>query len=84
MPEEQEKIGQSKQEIKDQKNKCRELQDSLEKKQSMLDQRLSEERSISARYAEESDRAEAEAREKETRVLALTWEVESQIDMKEA
>lgn len=44
---------------------------------------LAEEKSISARYAEERDRAEAEAREKETRALALTRELESQIDMKE-
>ena len=44
---------------------------------------LSEEKNISARYAEERDRAEAEAREKETRVLALTRELESQIDIKE-
>lgn len=44
---------------------------------------LAEEKSISARYAEERDRAEAEAREKETRALALTRELESQIDIKE-
>ncbi|CAF91216.1 unnamed protein product, partial [Tetraodon nigroviridis] len=46
-------------------------------------QMLAEEKSISARYAEERDRAEAEAREKETRALALTRELESQIDIKE-
>ena len=56
----------------------------LEKNQKEFDQRLSEERSISARYAEERDRAETEAREKETRVLALTRELESQSDIKEA
>lgn len=44
---------------------------------------LAEEKSISARYAEERDRAEAEAREKETRVLALTRKLESQIDIRE-
>lgn len=44
---------------------------------------LAEEKSISARYAEERDRAEAEAREKETRALALTRKLESEIDIKE-
>ncbi len=38
---------------------------------------LAEEKSISGRYAEERDRAEAEAREKETRVLALVRELET-------
>ena len=52
--------------------------------QAKLDQELAEERSISARYAEERDRAETEAREKDSRVLALTWELESQRDSKEA
>lgn len=37
---------------------------------------LAEERSVSARFAEERDRAEAEAREKETRVLALSRALE--------
>lgn len=44
---------------------------------------LAEEKNISARYAEERDRAEAEAREKETRALALTRELESLTEMKE-
>lgn len=44
---------------------------------------LAEEKNISARYAEERDRAEAEAREKETRALALTRELESLMDIKE-
>ena len=44
---------------------------------------LAEEKSISARFAEERDRAEAEAREKETRALALTRERESLSDMKD-
>ena len=44
---------------------------------------LAEEKSISARFAEERDRAEAEAREKETRALALTRELESLSDMKD-
>uniref|UniRef100_A0A8C7JS75 Myosin, heavy chain 11b, smooth muscle n=1 Tax=Oncorhynchus kisutch TaxID=8019 RepID=A0A8C7JS75_ONCKI len=49
----------------------RTLVSNLEKKQRKFDQMLAEERSISGKYAEERDRAEAEAREKETRVLAL-------------
>lgn len=44
---------------------------------------LAEEKNISARYAEERDRAEAEAREKETRALALTRELDSLMDLKE-
>lgn len=44
---------------------------------------LAEEKNISARYAEERDRAEAEAREKDTRALALTRELDSLMDIKE-
>ncbi|XP_041736351.1 myosin-9-like isoform X2 [Coregonus clupeaformis] len=55
----------------------------LEKKQKKFDQMLAEEKTISCRYAEERDKAEAEAREKETRALALTRELESLIDMKD-
>ncbi len=43
---------------------------------------LAEEKSISGRYAEERDRAEAEAREKETRVLALARELDTLSDVK--
>ncbi|KAL0992608.1 hypothetical protein UPYG_G00095660 [Umbra pygmaea] len=49
----------------------RTLVSNLEKKQRKFDQMLAEERSVSSKYAEERDRAEAEAREKETRALAL-------------
>uniref|UniRef100_A0A7N8XVU0 Myosin-9 n=1 Tax=Mastacembelus armatus TaxID=205130 RepID=A0A7N8XVU0_9TELE len=61
----------------------RQIVSNLEKKQKKFDQMLAEEKNISARYAEERDRAEAEAREKETRALALTRELESLRDMKE-
>ncbi|KAF4116440.1 myosin-9 isoform X1 [Onychostoma macrolepis] len=60
----------------------RQIVSNLEKKQKKFDQMLAEEKSISARYAEERDRAEAEAREKETRVLALARELETLSDMK--
>uniref|UniRef100_G3Q639 Myosin heavy chain 11 n=1 Tax=Gasterosteus aculeatus aculeatus TaxID=481459 RepID=G3Q639_GASAC len=43
----------------------------LEKKQKKFDQMLAEEKSISSKYADERDRAEAEAREKETKALSL-------------
>ncbi|KAM9346433.1 uncharacterized protein ABDE67_013040 [Symphorus nematophorus] len=49
----------------------RQLVSNLEKKQKKFDQMLAEERAVSCKFAEERDRAEAEAREKETRVLAL-------------
>ncbi|RVE69092.1 hypothetical protein OJAV_G00074390 [Oryzias javanicus] len=61
----------------------RQMVSNLEKKQKKFDQMLAEEKNISARYAEERDRAEAEAREKETRALALTRELETLTDIKE-
>ncbi|KAK0143801.1 Myosin-9 [Merluccius polli] len=61
----------------------RQIVSNLEKKQKKFDQMLAEEKNISARYAEERDRAEAEAREKETRALALTRELESLMDNKD-
>ncbi|XP_031150978.2 myosin-9-like isoform X1 [Sander lucioperca] len=61
----------------------RQIVSNLEKKQKKFDQMLAEEKTISARYAEERDRAEAEAREKDTRALALTRELDSLMDTKE-
>uniref|UniRef100_A0A673YZG9 Myosin-9 n=1 Tax=Salmo trutta TaxID=8032 RepID=A0A673YZG9_SALTR len=55
----------------------------LEKKQRKFDQMLTEEKTISSRNAEERDRAEAEAREKETRALTLTRELEAIKDLKD-
>lgn len=43
---------------------------------------LAEEKTISTQYAEERDKAEAEAREKETRALTLARELESMTDLK--
>uniref|UniRef100_A0A8D0AH53 Myosin, heavy chain 11a, smooth muscle n=1 Tax=Sander lucioperca TaxID=283035 RepID=A0A8D0AH53_SANLU len=48
----------------------------LEKKQKKFDQMLAEEKSISSKYADERDRAEAEAREKETKALSLARALE--------
>uniref|UniRef100_A0A672TE34 Myosin-9-like n=1 Tax=Sinocyclocheilus grahami TaxID=75366 RepID=A0A672TE34_SINGR len=50
----------------------------LERKQKKFDQK-----NISQKYAEERDRAEAEAREKETRALTLTRELEAITDLKD-
>uniref|UniRef100_A0A8C9R0R9 Myosin-9 n=1 Tax=Scleropages formosus TaxID=113540 RepID=A0A8C9R0R9_SCLFO len=61
----------------------RQIVSNLEKKQKKFDQMLAEEKSISSRYAEERDRAEAEAREKETRALALTRDLETLMDQKD-
>ncbi|XP_065134483.1 myosin-9 isoform X1 [Paramisgurnus dabryanus] len=61
----------------------RQIVSNLEKKQKKFDQMLAEEKTISARYAEERDRAEAEAREKETRALALARELETLTDIKD-
>uniref|UniRef100_A0AAY4A1H3 Myosin, heavy chain 9a, non-muscle n=1 Tax=Denticeps clupeoides TaxID=299321 RepID=A0AAY4A1H3_9TELE len=55
----------------------RQIVQNLEKKQKKFDQLLAEEKAISTKYAEERDRAEAEAREKETRALTLTRELEA-------
>ncbi|XP_060947623.1 myosin-9a [Limanda limanda] len=54
----------------------------LEKKQRKFDQMLAEEKTISTQYAEERDKAEAEAREKETRALTLARELETMTDLK--
>ncbi|KTG43416.1 hypothetical protein cypCar_00007989 [Cyprinus carpio] len=50
----------------------RQLVSNLEKKQRKFDQMLADEKTISSKYAQERDCAEAEAREKETKCLALT------------
>ncbi|KAJ1062351.1 hypothetical protein K5549_012832 [Capra hircus] len=55
---------------------------SLEKKQKKFDQLLAEEKTISAKYAEERDRAEAEAREKETKALSLARALEEAMEQK--
>uniref|UniRef100_A0A6Q2Z560 Myosin, heavy chain 10, non-muscle n=1 Tax=Esox lucius TaxID=8010 RepID=A0A6Q2Z560_ESOLU len=55
----------------------------LEKKQKKFDQLLAEEKSISARYAEERDKAEAEAREKETKALSMARALEEALESKE-
>lgn len=44
---------------------------------------LAEEKNISTRYAEERDKAEAEAREKETRALNLARELEAMTTLKD-
>lgn len=44
---------------------------------------LAEEKSISARYADERDRAEAEAREKETKSLSLARALDEALEAKE-
>lgn len=43
---------------------------------------MAEEKTISAKYAEERDRAEAEAREKETKALSLARALEEAIEQK--
>ncbi|TRY55590.1 hypothetical protein DNTS_021481 [Danionella cerebrum] len=54
----------------------------LERKQKKFDQMLAEEKNISMKYAEERDRAEADAREKETRALNLARELDTITDLK--
>ncbi|KAH0616936.1 hypothetical protein JD844_028431 [Phrynosoma platyrhinos] len=62
--------------------------DKLEKTKTRLQQELddlallAEEKTISAKYAEERDRAEAEAREKETKALSLARALEEAIEQK--
>uniref|UniRef100_A0AAX7SDG0 Myosin, heavy chain 10, non-muscle n=1 Tax=Astatotilapia calliptera TaxID=8154 RepID=A0AAX7SDG0_ASTCA len=61
----------------------RQIVSNLEKKQKKFDQMLAEEKSISARYAEERDRAEAEAREKETKALSMARALDEALEAKE-
>ncbi|XP_023113216.2 myosin-9 [Panthera onca] len=60
----------------------RQTASNLEKKQKKFDQLLAEEKTISAKYAEERDRAEAEAREKETKALSLARALEEAMEQK--
>lgn len=46
-------------------------------------QLLAEEKTISSKYADERDRAEAEAREKETKALSLARALEEALEAKE-
>ncbi|KAF3852305.1 hypothetical protein F7725_005660 [Dissostichus mawsoni] len=61
----------------------RQIVSNLEKKQRKFDQMLAEEKTISTQYAEERDKAEAEAREKETRALTLALELETMSSLKD-
>ncbi|XP_007574064.1 myosin-9-like isoform X2 [Poecilia formosa] len=61
----------------------RQIVSNLEKKQKKFDQMLAEEKAISTQYAEERDKAEAEAREKETRALNLARELETMTGLKD-
>ncbi|XP_048408723.1 myosin-11 isoform X3 [Stegostoma tigrinum] len=61
----------------------RQLVSNLEKKQKKFDQMLAEEKNISSKYADERDRAEADAREKETKALALTRALDEALQSKE-
>lgn len=61
----------------------RQLVSNLEKKQKKFDQMLAEEKNISSKYADERDRAEAEAREKETKALSLARALDEAMQSKE-
>lgn len=61
----------------------RQLVSNLEKKQKKFDQMLAEEKNISSKYADERDRAEAEAREKETKALSLAKALDEVLQAKE-
>uniref|UniRef100_A0A8C2J916 Myosin, heavy chain 10, non-muscle n=1 Tax=Cyprinus carpio TaxID=7962 RepID=A0A8C2J916_CYPCA len=61
----------------------RQIVSNLEKKQKKFDQMLAEEKTISARYAEERDRAEAEAREKDTKALSMARALDEALEAKE-
>ncbi|CAJ0960566.1 unnamed protein product [Ranitomeya imitator] len=61
----------------------RQIVSNLEKKQKKFDQMLAEEKNISGRYAEERDRAEAEARDKETKALSLGRALEEALDQRD-
>uniref|UniRef100_A0A673CPS7 Myosin-9 n=1 Tax=Sphaeramia orbicularis TaxID=375764 RepID=A0A673CPS7_9TELE len=74
------------QELDDQiveQDNVRQMVSNLERKQKKFDQMLAEEKTISTQYAEERDKAEAEAREKETRALTLARDLEVMTDLKD-
>lgn len=50
---------------------------------SLFSKMLAEEKNLSAQYADERDKAEAEAREKETRALTLARDLEALTDAKD-
>ncbi|XP_004065556.1 myosin-9 isoform X2 [Oryzias latipes] len=64
-------------------DQLRQIVCNLEKKQKKFDQMLAEEKTNSTKCAEERDRAEAEAREKETRALNLTRELETMTGLRD-
>ncbi|XP_022242820.1 myosin heavy chain, non-muscle-like [Limulus polyphemus] len=55
----------------------------LEKKQRKFDQMLAEEKAVSERISQERDNAEREVREKETKILSLTRDVDVKQDLLE-
>ncbi|XP_051940017.1 myosin-9-like isoform X2 [Hippocampus zosterae] len=61
----------------------RQVVSNLDRKQKKFDQMLAEEKNTSTRYAEERDKAEADAREKDTRALMLARELEGMTDLKD-
>ncbi|XP_057699877.1 myosin-9-like isoform X2 [Corythoichthys intestinalis] len=61
----------------------RQVVSNLERKQKKFDQMLAEEKTISTKYAEERDKAEADAREKDTRALTLARELETMSELKD-
>ncbi|XP_061839949.1 myosin-9-like isoform X2 [Nerophis lumbriciformis] len=61
----------------------RQVVSNLDRKQKKFDQMLAEEKTISARYADERDKAEADAREKDTRALTLARELDTMTDIKD-
>ncbi|KAM9296801.1 myosin-10 [Gastrophryne carolinensis] len=61
----------------------RQIVSNLEKKQKKFDQLLAEEKNISSRAAEERDRAEADAREKETKALSLARALEEALEARD-
>jgi len=52
----------------------------LEKKQRQFDKALNDEKQISAKYTEERENAERQAREKETKALSLSHELDEAKD----
>nr|XP_045377191.1 myosin-11 isoform X4 [Camelus bactrianus] len=70
-------------ELTEQLEQFKRAKSNLEKKQKKFDQLLAEEKTISSKYADERDRAEAEAREKETKALSLARALEEALEAKE-
>ncbi|TRY55594.1 hypothetical protein DNTS_021481 [Danionella cerebrum] len=78
----QAQLADMKKKIEQEAQNLESVEDGKKKLQREMENMLAEEKNISMKYAEERDRAEADAREKETRALNLARELDTITDLK--